>query len=186
MAIIPSKFFLTKGVGTHEKELRAFENALRDAGVNTLNLVKISSVIAPGCKRISKEEGCALLKAGQIGFAVIAQSITNEPGQIISAGIGMAKPKDEDIHGYLTEVEEATGRTPDDVAQDVEEMAIENLVSEWGQPDFDGDSIWEKGKKEYKVKDREFEADHMVVSATGSPGNVYTVIVAIAVMIYDN
>ena len=32
MAIIPRYFFLTKGVGVHEKELRAFEEALRDAG----------------------------------------------------------------------------------------------------------------------------------------------------------
>ena len=30
MAIIPDKFFLTKGKGIHEKEMRAFEEALKN------------------------------------------------------------------------------------------------------------------------------------------------------------
>ena len=81
MAIVPNKFFFTKGVGVHEKDMRAFEEALRDAGVHTCNFIKTSSVIPPGCKLISKEEGKRLLKPGQITFAIIAQSETNEPGQ---------------------------------------------------------------------------------------------------------
>ena len=81
MAIIPTHFFLTKGVGVHEKDLRAFEEALRDAGINTCNLIKTSSIIARGCKRITREEGMKAIEPGQITFAVIAQSQTNEPGQ---------------------------------------------------------------------------------------------------------
>lgn len=186
MAIIPSKYFLTKGVGTHEKELRAKGNALREAGVETCNLVKISSIIPPGCKRISKEEGCALLKKGQIAFAVIAMSQTNEPGQMISAAIGLAQPKDEKMHGYLAEVEESVGHTAEDAVQDAEEMAIENLVMAFGQQDFDGNSVWEKEQKEYKVQGHEFDVDNIVSSTKGSPGNVYTVVIAIAIMIYEH
>jgi arginine decarboxylase len=99
MAIVPKKFFLTKGKGIHEKDMRAFEEALRDAGVHTCNFIKTSSVIPPGCKRISKEQGIKLLQPGQITFAIIANSQTNEPGQIITAGIGMAQPKDPTHHG---------------------------------------------------------------------------------------
>src|SRR5437763_16255084 len=127
MNLVPTKFFLTRGVGMHEKEMRAFEEALRDAGIETCNLVKISSIIPPGCKCISREEGLPLLKQGQITFAVMAQSQTNEPDQMVSAGIAVAEPDDDSIHGHLNEVEERIGIEGQDVQQDVEEMALENL-----------------------------------------------------------
>ena len=76
MAIVPKQFFFTKGIGIHEKDMRAFEEALRDAGVHTCNFIKTSSVIPPGCKLISKEEGIKLLQPGQITFAIMAQSMT--------------------------------------------------------------------------------------------------------------
>lgn len=57
MSIIPVQFFLTKGVGMHQKEVRIYENALRDAGTQTCNLIKTLSVIrrAAGASP-SKEE----------------------------------------------------------------------------------------------------------------------------------
>lgn len=184
MALIPTKFFLTKGTGVHQKELRAFENALRDAGIQTCNLIKTSSIIAAGCQRITPEEGRRLITPGQITFAVLAQSQTNEPGQQIAAGIGMAQPKDKTLYGYLTEAEEVIGRTPEDVEQDVIEMAIENLVTEWN-PKFDGEKVYRKGKKNYRLEDRDISIDSMVVSATGAEKNQYTVVVAAAVFIYE-
>jgi arginine decarboxylase len=185
MALIPKHFFLTKGVGIHKKELRAFENALRDAGVQMCNLVKVSSIIAPNCERISLEEGVKHLKPGEVTFAVIAESITNEPGQLIGAAVGMAHPKDKNLYGYMTEVEEAIGRTEDDLAQDVEEMAIENLVTEWGYKDFDGDDVWKKGKKNYTLYDRKVAVDHIVQTARGAGDNQFTVAFVAAIFIYD-
>jgi arginine decarboxylase len=185
MALIPKKYFLTKGVGIHEKEMRAFENALRDAGVQMCNLVKISSIIAPHCERITLREGKKFLKPGLVTFSVIAQSVTNQPGQLIGAGIALAQPKDRNVYGYLTEVEEAIGRTDEDIAQDAEEMAIENLVSEWGSDKFEGDSIWKKGKKNYSYKGREFEVDNIVQTARGGKDNKFTVVFVAAIFIYD-
>jgi len=184
MPIVPNKFFMTRGVGTHEKELRAFENALRDAGIQTCNLVKISSILPPGCKRVTREEGLKLLKAGQISFAVLAQASTNEPDQVISAGVGLAQPKNEKLYGYFTEVEEATGIAKEDVAHDAEEMALENLVTEWGH-DFDAESVLEPWKKEYHLYNEDILVDSIVASAKGKPGNLYTVVVAVAVMLYE-
>lgn len=183
MAIVPTRFFLTKGTGVHEKELRAFEEALRDAGVHTCNFIKTSSIIPPGCQRISKEEGVKLIPPGMITFAVLAQSQTNEPGQIISAAIGMAQPKDKTQHGFLSEVESAIGRTAEDVEQDAIEMAIENLATQWN-PQFDGEKVYRKGKKNYKIDGRDLFADSVVASAKGAEKNKYTVVVTIAVFIY--
>jgi arginine decarboxylase len=165
--------------------MRAFEEALRDAGVHTCNFIKTSSVIPPGCKRISREQGIKLLQPGQITFAIIAQSQTNEPGQIIAAGISMAQPKDPTHHGYLTEVEEAIGRTAEDVEQDVIEMAIENLITEWN-PKLDGEKAFRKGKKNYNLEGRDIIVDSIVQSAQGAEKNQYTVVIALAMFIYEN
>ncbi|MGZ3851200.1 MAG: pyruvoyl-dependent arginine decarboxylase [Flavisolibacter sp.] len=185
MAIIPSKFFFTKGTGIHEKELTAFEEALRDAGVHTCNFIKTSSIIPPGCSQITKEEGIRLLNPGQITFAVMAETMTNEPGQLVTAGIGMAQPKDETVHGFLAEAEGIIGRTPDDVEQDVIEMAIENLIAQ-KNPKFDGQTVFRKGKKNYSIEGQDILVDSVVESAQGAENNRFTVVVALAVFIYDN
>jgi arginine decarboxylase len=185
MAIIPTQYFLTKGTGVHQKDMRAYEEALRDAGVHMCNLVKVSSVIPPGCKRISYEEGIRYITPGQITFAIIAQSQTNEPGQIITAGLGIAQPKSRDKHGYITELESIIGRTEEDVEEDVIEMAIENLVTEWN-PKFDGEKVYRKGKKNYVLEGEKIEVDSIVQTAKGAENNQYTMVVALAIFIYDN
>ncbi|GAI98022.1 unnamed protein product, partial [marine sediment metagenome] len=54
---VPKKMFFTKGVGNHKEELHSFELALRNAGIEKFNLVKVSSIFPPGCKVISKAQG---------------------------------------------------------------------------------------------------------------------------------
>jgi arginine decarboxylase len=184
MGIVPKMFFLTSGVGVHEKDLRAFEEALRDAGINRCNLIKTSSIIPRGCKRITREEGMKYIQPGQITFAVLAQSQTNEPGQQVIAGIGMAQPKDPSLYGYLTEIEEMIGLSDEEVEQDVIEMAIENLVTEWN-PKFEGEKVYRKGKKNYSLEGHDVMVDSIVQSAKGADGNKYTIALAAAVFIYD-
>ena len=55
--LVPQEVFFTKGAGTHKDELRSFELALRDAGIEKQNLVPVSSILPPGCKIISKSLG---------------------------------------------------------------------------------------------------------------------------------
>jgi len=96
----------------------------------------------------------------------------------------MAQPKDETHHGYLTELEEIMGRTAEDVEQDVIEMALENLVTEWNA-EFDGEQVYKKGKKNYNLEGRDIIVDKVVQTARGAEGNQYTVVIAVAVLIYD-
>lgn len=97
----------------------------------------------------------------------------------------MAIPKDRTQHGFLTEVEEAIGRTAEDVEQDVIEMSIENLVTQWDNS-FDAQKVIRKGKKEYKIGDTEILVDSIVQTAQGAEQNKWTVVVALAVFIYEN
>ena len=54
---VPQKIFFTKGVGRHKDYLQSFELALRDAGVERCNLVSVSSIFPPKCRRIAKPRG---------------------------------------------------------------------------------------------------------------------------------
>jgi len=101
--MIPTKFFLTKGVGVDKEHLRSFELALRDAGIAPYNLVTVSSILPPGCKRMTREKGLKLLSPGEIVFVVMARNATNESNRLVSASVGCAIPANGSAFGYLSE-----------------------------------------------------------------------------------
>src|SRR5260370_12160069 len=101
--MIPKKCFFTKGVGVHKEKLASFELALRSAGLAYCNLVLVSSIYPPGCKRISREEGNKLLRPGEIVFCVYDRESTNEPNRLVAASVGVAIPSDDSQYGYLSE-----------------------------------------------------------------------------------
>ena len=100
---VPSKVFLTSGIGIHKDKLTSFELALRDAGISPFNLVKVSSIFPPNAKLISREEGLKELKYGQIVHCVMSEISTSEPERLITSSIGISIPIDSTLHGYLAE-----------------------------------------------------------------------------------
>jgi len=60
-------------------KVMSFELALRDAGIEKQNLVRVSSIYPPVCKIISKNDGCPKLKPGQVTFVVLAEAATDDP-----------------------------------------------------------------------------------------------------------
>jgi len=92
--LVPTKVFLTKGVGRHKYQLKSFEAALRQAGVAQQNLVQVSSILPPKCKIISRENGLKKLIPGEICYCVIARADTNEHGRLVASSVGIAIPKD--------------------------------------------------------------------------------------------
>jgi len=99
---VPTKIFFTKGVGKHKEYLSSFELALRSAGIEICNLVTVSSIFPPNCKRITREEGLKELQPGQITFSVLARIATNEPNRLIASSIGVALPADSNAYGKLS------------------------------------------------------------------------------------
>ena len=85
--MIPKYFFLTKGVGKHREQLQSFELALREAGIQHCNIVSVSSIVPPGCKMISRENGLKLIRPGAITLrqiikrlkSVFAQKASGQP-----------------------------------------------------------------------------------------------------------
>ncbi len=100
---VPREAFFTKGVGKHQKKLQSFELALRDAGIEQYNLVRVSSIVPPHCKVVSKKQGISRLQPGQIVYVVLAEEATSEPSRLVGAGVGLAVPAQGEQFGYISE-----------------------------------------------------------------------------------
>ena len=100
-ALVPTKVFLTKGIGRHRENLTSFELALRDAGIAHLNIVRVSSIFPPHCMLIPRSRGVELLSPGEIVYCVLSKNGSNESNRHIGAAIGLAIPKDRTRYGYI-------------------------------------------------------------------------------------
>lgn len=124
--MVPTKMFFTKGVGVARQQLMSFEMALRNAGIEKFNLVSVSSIMPPGCQRITKEKGLELLKPGEVVFCVLARNATNEPNRLIAASIGCAVPAEDNQYGYLSE-HHSFGETDEKTSDMAEDLAATML-----------------------------------------------------------
>src|ERR1017187_81660 len=126
--MVPKKMFFTKGVGKHKERLTSFELALRDAGIASHNLVRVSSIFPPNCKLIPRKEGLKYLSPGEVVFAVIAENSTREPHRLLVSSIGVAIPADRNAYGYLSE-HHSFGETEEQAGEYSEELAAEMLAT---------------------------------------------------------
>lgn len=144
---MPSRAFLTKGVGRHREKLTSFELALREAHVAQYNLVRVSSIFPPHCQLVSREEGVKNLMPGQVVFAVVAEAQTNEPSRLAAASIGLAIPADQSHHGYISE-HHAFGQRQQSAGDYAEDLAASMLATVLGVP-FDPELAWDQRKEQW-------------------------------------
>ena len=175
-AIIPKRMFFTKGIGHHRNKLQSFELALRSAGIEKCNLVYVSSIYPPNCRIISREEGVEQLKPGQITFAVLAKEQTNEPNRLLSAAIGLARPKNSQQYGYISE-HHGFGETMRKSADFAEDLAATMLASTLGI-ELDPDTAWDERKQAYKVGQRLFVTRSISQSARGHKDGLWTTVIS--------
>lgn len=179
--MIPTKLFLTKGVGIHKDKLASFELALRNAGIEKCNLVYVSSILPPYCKMISKEKGLKLLKPGQITFCVMARIETNEPNRLLSSSIGIAVPRDKNTYGYLSE-HHSFGETMIKAGEYAEDLAATMLATTLGV-EFDPDTAWKEREQIYKTSGHIFRAKNITQSAQANKDGLWTTVLAAAVLL---
>lgn len=184
MINVPSKVFFTKGIGIHQDMLVSFEAALRDAGIEKHNLVTVSSILPPNCKIISKEEGMKYLKPGQIVFCVLARNQTNEPNRLVSAAVGVAKPRDGEHYGYLSE-HHTFGETAQKSGDYVEDLAAKMLATTLGL-ELDPDLAWDERQQIYHANEHVFKTSNICQSAESNKDGLWTTVVSAAVFIIED
>jgi len=179
--IVPSKIFLTKGMGQHREKLASLEIALREAGIAPYNLVKITSIFPPKCSLIPREEGIELLHPGQILFLVMSDIATNEAYRLISASIGLAIPNDPNHYGYLAE-HHAYGLEEKEAGEYAADLAAYMLVTTLGEA-FDTNQIWEEEKNLYNISSSLSISTQSITQSAEGKKEMWTTVIAAAVCI---
>jgi arginine decarboxylase len=178
---VPKMMFFAKGKGIHKDNLTSFELALRDAGIADLNLVSVSSIKPPRCKIISTKEGRTYLRSGQVVFAIMARSATNEPNRLIAASVGLAMPADGGQYGYLSE-HHSTGETAQKAGDYAEDMAMEMLATTLGLPN-DPSLTWNQQEEQWKLSGKIYRTQNFTQSAEGNKDGLWTTVVSAAILI---
>lgn len=180
--LVPTKVFLTKGVGRHKYKLKSFEDALRDAGVAQQNLVQVSSILPPRCKAISRESGLKRLTPGEICYCVMARADTDEHGRLVGASVGIALPKDRNNWGYLSEVH-GYGMNEQEAADLSEDLAAGMLGTTLGL-EVDPNKAWSEKEQVYRSSGLIIRTSNITQTARGMR-DLWTTTVAIAMFLFD-
>ena len=176
---LPTKAFLTQGIGRHKEKLTSFEEALREASIAQYNLVRVSSIWPPHCRMVSRKAGVKNLMPGQVLFAIVAEAATNEPSRRATASVGLAIPADASHHGYISE-HHAFGvgkRTAGDYAED---LAASMLATVLGVP-FNPDQAWDERKELWKVSGEIVRTTNMSCTAEAREDGKWVTVVSAVV-----
>jgi arginine decarboxylase len=178
---IPKKIFFTKGVGRHRDYLSSFELSLRNAGIEKCNLVTVSSIYPPNCKRVSREEGLKEIETGQLTFVVMARNATNEPNRLVAASIGVALPADPAHYGYLSEYH-PHGVKEKIAGEYAEDLAAQMLATTLGI-EFNPESGWNEREEVFKMSDKIVKTFSITQTAEGDKDGKWTTVIAAAVLL---
>lgn len=182
MSLIPKKFFLVKGKGfSVNSELLSFEQALRDAGIEKYNLVKVSSIIPPYCIEITNEKGLKQLKPGQIIFSVLSKISSKKMNDLICSSIGVAKPTNQEFYGYLSE-QHSIGENPNQVGEMAENLAAEMLATTLGI-DFNPESNYDKKKEIFKINGKIIETKNKTEFITVRMQDEWATVITAAIFV---
>ncbi len=178
---VPTKAFMTRGVGKHKEKLTSFEMALRKAGIAHLNLVRVSSIFPPHCKLISRQRGLELVHPGQVTFVVMSENATNEPHRLVAASVGIAIPSDPNSYGYLSEHHSfgERGQVAGDYAED---LAASMLATVLGV-DFDPDASWDEKREIWRISGKIVKTHNITQTAIGDKDGLWTTVVAAVVLL---
>lgn len=165
----------------HKDYLASFEWALRDAGLAPFNLVTVSSILPPGCKKVSRAKGLDLLSPGEIVFVVMARNATNEPNRLLAASVGCAIPADKNKYGYLSE-HHPFGETHEKSGDYAEDLAASMLASTLGLK-FNAEEAWDSRRQAFRLSGKIVRTANVTQSARGDKNGRWVSAVACAVFI---
>ena len=180
-SMVPQEVFFTKGVGKHRNRLQSFELALRQAGIEKCNLVRVSSILPPACRIIPRARGLKKLEPGQITFCVLAEASTNEPSRLVGAGIGLAVPADGNHYGYISE-HHGFGMREKLLGDFVEDMAATMLATTLGIA-FNPDTAYDERREVYKMSGEIVRTRATVQTAEGDKDGLWTTVISAAVFL---
>ncbi|RKY66521.1 MAG: arginine decarboxylase, pyruvoyl-dependent [Candidatus Latescibacterota bacterium] len=113
------RFCLVRGTAEGGTELNAFDNALLDAGIGDLNLIKVSSIIPPGCRR---EESLPKFPKGAFVPVVCVAHLGKVPGDTVAAALAVGIGPEG--FGVVMEAKAARGSEAEELAREMVKEAF--------------------------------------------------------------
>lgn len=123
---LPSTFTLVAGASEGPSRLNAFDNALLEAGIGDLNLVKISSVLPAGALEVPEVNA----PPGALVPTAYGAVESQLPGEVIAAAVAVALP-DDGGNGVIFEY---SGRTTAQEAEAAVRRMAEAAFERRGRP----------------------------------------------------
>ena len=118
----PERFIIVAAGSDGNHTLTAFDNCLLKAGIGNVNLIRLSSILPPGCKEA--EEGLEFPPGAFVPTAY-GSTISEEKGELIAAAVGIGFS--EDSFGVI--MEHAGRCSAESARAKVEEMIVEAFAS---------------------------------------------------------
>ena len=166
MSHVPKMVFFVKGKGYHKSKLASLEHAMRGAGIEKFNLVKVTSILPPNCIEVNREDGLKNLQAGQVVFTVMSHISSNVYNRMICASVGVAKPTDKNLYGYLSE-HHVSGEDADNVGNFAQSLAADMLATALGKT----------------LDSKEVETKNITECATVKEGGEWLTVLAAAIFV---
>lgn len=93
----PKKYTLVAGTGRGASRLNAFDQALLEAGIGNLNLIKVSSILPPGADWVKHLE----IPPGSLTPVAYGALISDEEGETIAAAVAVGVSEND--YGLIME-----------------------------------------------------------------------------------
>ncbi|MHB8984467.1 MAG: pyruvoyl-dependent arginine decarboxylase [Eubacteriales bacterium] len=113
----PKKYLVTAAGAEGKNHLTAFDNALLKARIGNVNLLRVTSILPPGAQYTPD----MVIPPGSLVPTAYGYIISDEPGELISAAVGVGLSKDS--FGVIMEFSGKCGR-------EEAEKAIESMLKE--------------------------------------------------------
>lgn len=130
---------VSSGVGEGRTQLAAFDAALRSAGVENFNLIRLSSVIPPGSDVLTCAPGAQLRGGfGDPLYCVYAAGWATKPGSQAWAGVGWSRHDDGSGAGLFVE---HTGVSQEEVRRRLAETLDDMAAGRGGRFAYDDEVL---------------------------------------------
>ena len=116
----PTKYSLVAGTGESKFKLNAFDKALLNAGVGNLNLLRVSSILPPGCEYVNN----LIIPEGSLTPIAYGSIVSDNPGELISAAVAIGYS--ENTYGVIMEHSQI-GRPKEETEKQVVNMVKEGF-----------------------------------------------------------
>lgn len=118
--MIATKYAIKAGIGVSDKHLPSFDKALLEAGVGNYNLVRLSSILPAGCKRVDDID----LPEGSLLPTAYSTISCDKKNIALVSTIGVGIPADKSHVGVIMEYS-ALEKTPNEALKILKEMIYE-------------------------------------------------------------